>query len=357
VTVPGRLREFRVTSFPAHLPTPRTPDPRTAPPLRWGVLGPGGIASSFADAVGTHTAQNLVAVGSRSAERAERFARAFDIGRVHDSYAALVEDPDVDVVYVATPHSEHREHALLAIAAGKHVLVEKAFTQNAAQAVEGAAAAAAAGVVVMEAMWSRFLPHYDVVRQLLADGALGDLVTVTADHGQYFDFDPGSRLFDPDLAGGALLDLGIYPVSFAAFVQGTPTSVQASGTLTRTGVDGQVSAVLGSASGLQAVVTTTLFAKTPTTAAISGTRARIEIPGDFYSAQPVTLIHRDGERLTWDDNPLLGHQGLAFEAAELARVVGEGRSGSELLPLAETVAIMGTMDELRRQVGAVLPGD
>ncbi|WP_205843907.1 Gfo/Idh/MocA family protein [Nakamurella deserti] len=346
-----------MSALPAQLPTPRTADPRTAPPLRWGVLAPGGIASSFADAVRRHTAQELVAVGSRSAERARSFADRFGIGTVHDSYPALVEDPQVQAVYVASPHSAHHEHALLAIAAGKHVLVEKAFTQTAAQAAEVAQAAAAAGVVVMEAMWSRFLPHYDVVRQLLADGALGDLVTLTADHGQYFDFDPRFRLFNPELAGGALLDLGIYPVSFASFVQGTPDRIQATGTLASTGVDGQVSAVLSSDSGLQAVVNTTLFAKTPTTASISGTRARIEIAGDFYMPQPVTLIDRDGDRRTWDGNTVHGHEGLAYEAAELARVVADGRTGSDLLPVAETLAIMGTLDELRRQVGAALPGD
>lgn len=344
-------------ALPSSLPTPRTADPRTAPPLRWGVLAPGGIATSFADAARKHTVQDLVAVGSRDAGRARRFADTFGIGRVHESYAALVEDPEVEAVYVASPHSVHRDQALLAIAAGKHVLVEKSFAQTAAQAAEVAQAAAAAGVVVMEAMWSRFLPHYDVIRQLLADGVLGDLVTLIADHGQYFDFDPQFRLYNPDLAGGALLDLGVYPVSFASFVQGTPDSIQATGTLARTGVDGQVSAVLGSDSGLQSVVNTTLFAKTPTTATISGTRARIEIPGDFYMPQPVTVIDRDGERRTWDGNTVLRHEGLAYEAAEFARVVRDGRTESELLPVAETVAIMGTLDELRRQVGAVLPGD
>ncbi len=318
---------------------------------------PGGIARGFAHALRRHTDQQLAAVGSRDLERGRRFAADFGIDRVHDSYAALVDDPQVEVVYIASPHSAHREHALSAIAAGKHVLIEKAFMQTAAQAAEVVDAAAAAGVVVMEAMWSRFLPHYDVIRQLLADGALGDLVTVTADHGQYFDFDPQFRLFNPDLAGGALLDLGVYPVSFASFVQGTPTSVQASGTLASTGVDGQVSAVLGSSSGLQAVVNTTLFAKTPTVAAIAGTDARIEIPGDFYIPQPVTLIDRDGDRRVWDDNRILQHEGLAYEAAELARVVRDGRRESDLLPVAESVAIMGTLDELRRQVGAVLPGD
>lgn len=346
-----------MSALPAHLPEPRTPDPRSAPPLRWGVLAPGGIARAFASAVLTHTAQRIVAAGSRSLDRARAFADEFGIPGAYGSYQELVDDPEIDVIYVASPHSEHRDQALLAINAGKHVLVEKAFAQTATQAAEIQAAAAGAGVVAMEAMWSRFLPHYDVVRQLLADGVLGDLVTVTADHGQYFDFDPAFRLFNPNLAGGAMLDLGIYPVSFASFVQGPPTTITATGTLASTGVDGQVSAILTNDTGLHAQVNTTLFAKSPTTASITGTRARIEIPGDFYLPQPITLIDREGDRRVWDANPVQRHQGLCFEAAELARVITDGRPESDLLPAAETLAIVGTMDELRRQVGAVLPGD
>ena len=297
-------------------------------------------------------------MGSRTLERARRYADEFSIGRAYGSYEELVSDPEVDVIYVASPHSRHHEHAMLAIGAGKHVLIEKAFTQTAAQAEAVMAAAAAAGVVVMEAMWSRFLPHYDVVRQLLADGVLGPLVSVTADHGQYFDFDPEFRLFKPELAGGALLDLGIYPISFASFVQGAPTSIRATGTLAPTGVDGQVAAVLSTDDGLQSVVHTTLFAKTPTVAAISGTLARIEIPGDFYMPQPVVLIEQSGERrVVWDDNQVLRHRGIAYELAELARVITEQRTESDLLPRSETVAILRTVDEIRRQIGAVLPGD
>jgi predicted dehydrogenase len=305
----------------------------------------------------THTSQRIMAAGSRSQQRARAFADEFGIPRAYGNYQELVDDPDIDVIYVASPHSEHRDQALQAINAGKHVLVEKAFTQNASQAEEVFAAADRAGVVAMEAMWSRFLPHFDVVRQLMADGALGDLITVSADHGQFFDFDPAFRLFNPELAGGAMLDLGIYPVSFASFVQGTPTGISATGTLAPTGVDGQISAILTNDAGLHAQINTTLFAKSPTTASITGTHARIEIPGDFYMPQPITLIDRDGERRVWDANPVPRHEGLCYEAAELARVISDGRRESDLLPAAETLAIVRTMDELRRQVGALLPGD
>ena len=200
----------------------------------------------------------------------------FGISSCYGSAEQLVNDDTVQAVYVASPHNAHYEQALLAINAGKHVLVEKAFTENAVQARQLVEAATAAGVTLMEAMWTRFLPGMDVVRQLIADGALGDICTVIADHGQHFDFDPAHRLFSPALAGGALLDLGVYPISFASFVLGTPDAIVAVGHRTVTGVDAQVSAVLRY-SGAHALVNTTLLARTPTTATISGVSGRIEI--------------------------------------------------------------------------------
>jgi predicted dehydrogenase len=346
-----------VPEFPESLPGSRIPDPRSAPALRWGILGPGHIARAFAFATHTHTRQQLVAVGSRTLDRAAAFAQSYGIERAYGSYEQLVDDPMVDVVYVCTPHAYHREHALLAIAAGKPVLVEKAFTQNAKQAEQVFAAGRQAGVAVQEAMWSRFLPHFDVVRQVLADGLLGDVIALTADHGSFFPFDPEHRLYNPNLAGGALLDVGIYPISFASFVQGAPEHIAAFGRKTVTGVDGIVSAVLISPDGVHAQIGTGLFAKTPTTATVSGTAARLEIPADFYKPQPVRVIHRDRRELTWDVNPYPGHEGLAFEIAEMARVVAEGQLESPLMPASETVSILKTVDEIRRQLDVVLPGD
>ena len=333
------------------LPAPRTPDPAAAPPLRWGVLAPGGIANAFVDALGRHTRQRVVAVGSRSLDRARACAQRWDAVRAHGQYEALVSDPEVDVVYVASPHSHHREHALLAIAAGKHVLVEKAFTRTADQAREVVDAARAAGVACVEAMWTRFLPRTDIVRQVLADGVIGEVEAFAGDHGQWFPFDPASRLFAPELAGGALLDLGVYPVSYASFVLGTPTRVTARGTLAPTGVDRQVSAVLEHASGAMALVHTTLAARTPTTASISGSEARLELDGDFYAPGTVRLVTRDGEVVESPRPAIEGHAGLCHEAAHLAQLVADGATESPLLPLDETLAIMGTLDEVRRQVG------
>lgn len=342
------------------LPTPRTPDPISAPPLRWGVLGSGWISSRFIETMHAHTRQRVVAVGSRTKERAEEFAASIGAERAYGSYEELVADPQVDVVYVATPHSEHLANALLAISAGKHLLVEKAFTRNAGEARQVFDAARTAGVSVLEAMWTRFLPDMDVVRQLLADGALGELETVFADHGQWFPEDPEFRLYDPAKAGGAMLDLGVYPVSFTHFVLGAPGRATARGTRAFTGVDRQISGILDEYPGhphAHALVSTTLAAKTPTVGLISGSLARIEIPGAFYTPQRVRLITRDGEVAVSDEPAIDGHLGLCYEAAHLATMAAEGRQESELLPWSETLAVMETMDELRRQVGVALPGE
>jgi predicted dehydrogenase len=331
-----------------------TEDPRTAPPIRWGILGAGGIAGAFADAVRAGTRAQLVAVGSRDHTRAERFATAHGIPTTHIGYRDLVEDPQVDVVYVATPHSEHREHALLAIAAGKHVLVEKAFTRNAAEAEEVFAAARAAGVFVMEAMWTRFLPHVAAVRQVIESGEIGEVVSLHADHGQYFPFDPAHRLYDPALAGGALLDLGVYPVAFAQDLLGVPATVHAVGSLTESGVDGQIAIVLGYGDRTQAALTTTLWAKTPTTAAISGTEGTITIDGSFYAPTSFQVRRRDGR--SWTFAQPVEH-GLQYEAAEVARRIADGATESPRMSWADTLANLRTMDEIRAQVGVVYPGE
>ena len=332
----------------------RTPDPRTAPPIRWGILGAGGIASTFTQAVTQHTRSQVVAVGARHRDRAERFATAHGIPTTHIGYRDLVEDRQVDVVYVATPHSEHRENALLAIKAGKHVLVEKSFTRNVAEAEQVFAAAEAAGVFVMEAMWTRFLPHVAAVHQVIDAGEIGEIVDLRADHGQWFPFDPKHRIYAPELAGGALLDLGVYPVSWAHDFLGAPDGVQAVGRLTETGVDGQVAMILSYGERAAASLGTTLWAKTPTTSSISGTEGYVRVHGDFYRPTGFDLIRRDGRVWTFEQ-PTSG--GMQWQAAEVARCVTSGATSSERMPWAETLAVMATMDEVRRQIGVVYPGE
>lgn len=315
--------------------------------LRWGIIGTGGIAQGFAADLRFSTSGTAVAVGSRAQHTADHFAGKFGIPHRHASYEALVADPEVDVVYVATPHPMHHAAAMLALRAGKPALVEKAFTMNAAEAKDLVAAARGAGLFLMEAMWTRFLPHTDRIRRLLAEGALGDLVTVTADHGQWFPRDPRHRLFAPELGGGALLDLGVYPVSFASMVLGTPDRIVALVDAAFTGVDGQTSMLFGYAGGAQAILTCTTYAKTPTRATIAGTDARIEIDGPFMAPTSFTIVPRAGDRIRVDD-PHVG-QGLWHEADEVAHCLREGLLESPLMPLDETVSIMQTMDAVLSQ--------
>ncbi len=327
------------------------PDPADAPALRWGILAAGGIAHNFARTIPAHTASSVVAVGSRALERAEAFAEQEWVARAYGSYEELVHDPEVEAVYVASPHSEHRDHALLAIGAGKHVLVEKSFTRNAAEAREVLDAARDAGVFAMEAMWTRFLPHMVALRAALASGAIGDVVTVIATHGQPIAH--VERMARPELAGGALLDLGIYPVAFAVDVLGVPTTVQAAGQLTGAGVDATLAITFGYDRAV-AQISTTMLARTHNVAEIAGTAGRITVDETFFAPTGFTVHPREGE--PWTVRPEVTG-GFQYQAAEVARRVHAGELESPVRSWSETIATMEAMDEVRRQVGMVLPGE
>ena len=318
--------------------------------IRWGIIGTGGIAQTFAADLEHTRSGSVVAVGSRRQETADAFGERFGVPRRYSSYEALAEDPEVDVVYVSTPHPMHHPDAMLALRAGKHVLVEKPFTMNGAEAEEIVATARERGLFAMEAMWARFLPHMREVRRLLADGVLGEIVTVSADHSQWFAEDAEHRLFAPALGGGALLDLGIYPVSFASMVLGEPDRVVVLSDPAFTGVDAQTSILLGYPDSAHAVLNCTLRALGPTRAAIVGTEGRIEIDGAFYQPTSFTLIPREGESQRLFDPPAEG--GLRHEADEVARCVEAGELESPEMPLDETVSIMRTMDAVLAQAGA-----
>ena len=334
------------------LPPSRVPDPMDAPALRWGVLAPGWIAQQFATALRQGTRQQIVAVGSRNLVRARAFADQHGAPAAYGSYDELVHDPQVDIVYVASPHSEHHRQARLALEAGKPVLVEKAFTRNAAEARDLVDLAKAKGLFLLEGMWSRFLPHYDVVHQAVQNGLIGEITTVFADHGQHLYPDGPDRLSDPDLAGGALLDLGVYPISFADFVLGPFTSITATGTLTDRGVDRQEAITVANAAGALGVLHASMLAASPCTASICGTDGRIDIDGTFYLPTSVQLHDRDGVMIDrHEPSGDLAHQGLRYEAAEAARCLSAGATESSLHPLATTVRTMAAMDEVRRQLG------
>jgi predicted dehydrogenase len=319
-------------------------------PTRWGILATGGIAHAFATDLAFLPSAEIVAVGSRSQASADAFADEFAIPNRHPSYQALVDDPEVDAIYVSTPHPGHRDAALLAIQAGKAVLCEKPFTMDAAQASELIEAARSRGTFLMEAMWTRFLPDIVRIREILAAGTLGDIVSVTAEHGQWFPHDPEHRIFKPSLGGGALLDLGIYPVSFASMVLGSPARVTAVSDPAFTGVDAQTSMIFQYDGGAHAILTTTSYALTGNAAAINGTNARLEIAGTFYRPTSFRVLDRDDVELERWDQPHQGG-GLRHQAAEVGHCLRAGLTESPILTLDETLSIMKTMDEVRRQIG------
>ena len=340
---------------PQHLPSPRTPDPHRAPRLRWGIIGPGWIARRFTAALQKYTDQELVAVGSRNQARADEFAARWSVPRAYGSYRETLADPGIDVVYVATPHTEHYSCARAALASGKHVLVEKPIGVNAVQAGQISESARSAGLFAAEAMWMKFLPKFDVIRQIIDDGMLGTVHTVLADHGEHFTED--HRIYDPTLAGGPLLDLGIYPVALAHEVLGAPESVLASGQLANAELNGQISAILAHAGGSQAGLHTTILSDTPCAAVIAGDEATLTIPGVFYEPGPFTVSFHDGTTLRYDEETSTDGYGLHFSAVEAARVIDSGGIDSLLHPLSAATATLATMDEIRRQLGIVFPGD
>jgi len=323
--------------------------------MQWGVIGTGLIASVFTEDLRLLPGHEVVAVGSRRQETADAFGERFGVPHRHATYESLAADPDVEAVYVSTPHPGHHAAARLAIDAGQAVLVEKAFTVSAREARDLVAAARARGTFLMEAMWMRFLPHMVRVRELIAEGAVGDVRMVTADHGQWFAKDPAHRLFAPELGGGALLDLGVYVVSLASMVLGRPERITAVSDPAFTGVDAQTVVVLQHEGGRQAVLSSTLEARTPTRATIVGTDGYLELDRVWMAPSGFDLVRRDGADLRYDE-PHEGH-GLRHEAAEVGRCVAAGLTESPVMPLDETVSIMETMDEVRRQIGLRYPGE
>jgi predicted dehydrogenase len=318
--------------------------------VRWGLIGTGWIADRFAADLALLPDAQAVAVGSRRPETADAFADRFGIAHRHASYEALVADPDVDVVYVSTPHSGHHAAARLALEAGKHVLLEKPFTMDAAQARDLVDLARGRGRFLMEAMWTRFLPHVVRLRELLAEGALGTVRTVVADHAQWFARDATHRLYAPELGGGALLDLGIYVVSLSSMVLGPPSRVTAVSHPAFTGVDAQTSILLEHEGGAHAVLTTTLEAAGSNRAAVVGTDGRAEIPPYWVGPSSLVVTPRTGE--PWLFDPPHPGNGLRHQAAEVGRCLREGLGESPVMPLDETVAIMRTMDAVSRSASA-----
>lgn len=323
--------------------------------LRWGILGTGSIAHAQTSDLLAHGFA-VTAVGSRSNGTADKFAAEFGLPAAHGSYESLVADPDVDVVYVATPHPMHAANALLALDAGKHVLVEKSFALNAREAAEVVDRAERNGLVVLEAMWTRFLPHMVRIREIIKAGEIGEVHTLIADHTQLLPDDPKGRLRNLELGGGALLDLGIYPVSFAWDLFGEPSNVFARATMTETGVDRETVIILEYPESQRAMIHTALDTPGSNRAAIIGTLGRIELESVWYTPTAFTAFNHHGEMTERYVSEVSG-RGMQFQSWELERLVAEGPSETDVLPPTQSVHVMQTLDEVRRQIGLVYPGE
>jgi predicted dehydrogenase len=322
-------------------------------PIRWGILGTGKIAHKFAAGLAALPDARLVAVGSRAAASAAAFADVHAVPNRHAAYADLAADPEVDVVYIATPHSEHHALCLLGLRAGKAVLCEKPFAINAAQAQEVVALARTRGLFLMEAMWTRFLPVMARTRQLLAAGAIGEVRMLLAEFGFRATFDAGSRLFNPALGGGALLDVGVYPISLAHMIFGPPTRISTMAHRGQTGVDEQAAIILGYEHGQLASLAATVQSATPQEAVICGTDGRIRLPGPWWRGSSLTL-ERAGQPAQTIACPFAGN-GYAHEAAAVQACLRSGETECASMPLDETVAVMQTLDAVRRKWGLLYP--
>lgn len=322
--------------------------------FRWGILGSGGIAHRFAEDLAHLDGHVVAAVGSRTKESATEFASHFPGCTPFSSYEDLVAS-DVDAIYVATPHPMHHDNTLLAMKAGKPVLCEKAFTVNAIEAKELIDYSTAHRIPLMEAMWTRFLPHIHAIKELIKSGALGEIHSVVADHGQYIPYTRAARLWEPELGGGALLDLGIYPLTIAHIVLGSPKTITAVATLTDKKVDLNSSMILTYESGAHATLSTTMAARGSVSAMIAGDKARLELDGYFYAPTSYRLITREGEVTEFPKN--YEGNGLREEAAEFARVVRSGEIESPLMTHATSLLMMQQMDEIRAQIGVRYPSE
>jgi predicted dehydrogenase len=321
--------------------------------VRWGILGAGSIAKSFSKGVNALPDAQLIAVGSRDAAKSNTFADEFGIKNRHAGYDALVNDPEVDAVYVATPHPFHKEHSLLALNAGKPVLCEKPFTINVGELEEVVKVARERKLFLMEGMWTRYFPLMYKVRELLKEGAIGEPRMLQADFGFRSGINPEGRLFNPELGGGALLDVGVYVTSLASMVFGEPERITGLTTLGETGVDEQSAMVFGYKSGALSVLCTAVRTNTPHVAYINGTDGRITIQSPWWKPEKMTLS-RSGKP-DEEINLPMESSGFNYEAAEVGRCLRAGKLESDVMPLEESLGIMRTMDTLRSQWGLKYP--
>ena len=321
--------------------------------VRWGILGTGGIAATFAADLPLVPGAELAAVGSRTTAAATAFAERHGFARAHGSWAELAADPEVDVIYVATPHAQHHPAVLACLAGGKAVLCEKPMTLDLAAAAQLVQEARTRALFLMEAMWMRCNPAIRAIVALIADGAIGEVTNVQADFGLQGPFPAEHRLRDPALGGGALLDLGVYPLNLAHLILGSPSTVRSWAHLTPEGVDDNTGVLLGYESGAVASLGCSLIGETRNAASITGTRGRIDLPQGFFVPRAFTLT-RAGAEPEEISHPFEG-SGYQYEAAEVQRCLAEGLPESPLMPHSTTLDVMTLMDTIRAEIGVEYP--
>ncbi|KPK96842.1 MAG: dehydrogenase [Planctomycetes bacterium SM23_65] len=322
--------------------------------IRWGIIGTGNIAKKFATGLQVCDDAELIAVGSRKQMTGDAFGEAFNVPRRHPSYEALANDPDVDVVYISTPHSLHHDNTILCLEAGKHVLCEKPFAINVRQGDEMIRVAREKKLFLMDAVWSRFQPAHMKLRELVGEGAIGEVRMVHSDFGfRTGGVDPKQRLFNPELGGGALLDVGVYNVQLASMLFGPPTQVKALAHLGETGVDEQAAVILAHKDGRLAVSSTAIRTKTMHEAIVYGTKGWITIDPPWWRTNGLTLtVHgKDPEHI---DATMTGN-GYNYEAEEVMACIRAGKLESDIMPLDETLSILRTLDAIRAQWGLKYP--
>lgn len=316
--------------------------------IRWGILGTGNIAHAFAEGLSVIPDAALVAVGSRTQKSADEFGDQFGVPRRHPTYEALANDPDVDAIYISTPHTYHKENTLLCLEAGKAVLCEKPFAINAADSQVMIDTAREKKLFLMEAMWMRFNPAIIRARELLRSGTIGDVLMLQADFGFRIEFDPQHRLFSPELGGGALLDIGIYPITLAYFMFGAPSAISSQPTLGKTGTDDQSTYIFRYDKGQLAMLYSAVVNETPCEAVIFGSKGNLKIHSPFWVSQKLTLtVNGKSEEIPM---PMVGN-GYNYEAQEVMRCLRAGKLESENCPHAETLEIMRLMDSMRAEWG------
>lgn len=322
--------------------------------IKWGILGPGTIAHKFARGLDVLPEAELFAVGSRSEERARKFAEKYNFQKSYGSYESLVADPEIDVIYVSTPHTFHKKHSILALEAGKSVLCEKPFAINAHEVKEMINCARENEVFLMEAMWTRFLPVINKVQEWITDGRIGEVRQLRGDFGFRTEINPQARLFNPELGGGALLDVGIYTVSFASLIFGQqPQKIKSMSHKGKTGVDEQTAITFKYDQGQLAQLSCAIRTSTPEEVLITGTEGMIKIP-KFWHAKKATLYTEDNQQKV--EIPLRA-SGYNYEAQEVINCLKKGKMESNILPLDESLAIMETMDQIRQQIDLQYPGE